>query len=201
MRTRLPLLALALLVSLAAAACSSDDGPPTVDAGGTTQTAEHNEADVSFAQEMIRHHSQAIEMAQLAGDRAERPEVKDLAARVEAAQGPEIATLEGWLGDWGEDLPSDGMDMDGMDMEGMDMEGTGMMTDEEMSMLESASGAAFDRLFLEMMIRHHAGAIDMAEAQLRDGQYPDALEMAQEIKDAQEAEVAEMEALLAELGS
>src|SRR3546814_13162538 len=77
----------------------------------------------------------------------------------------------------------------------------GLMSDEDMSMLESASGAEFDRLFLEMMVRHHSGAIDMAEEELRDGQHPGALEMAQEIKDTQEAEVAEMEALPAELGS
>lgn len=194
MRTRLPLLALALLSLLAAAACSSDDDPSTVEAG-EAQVAEHNEADVSFAQQMIPHHAQAVEMAQLAPDRAERQEVKDLAARIEAAQGPEIATLEGWLGEWGEELPADGLDMD----HGQDR--MGMMTDEDMSMLETATGAEFDRLFLEMMIRHHSGAIEMAEEQLRDGQDPDALEMAQEIKDTQETEVAEMEALLAELGS
>ena len=194
MRTRLPLLALAVLSLFAAAACSSDDDPSTVEAG-ETQAAEHNDADVSFAQQMIPHHSQAIEMAQLAADRAERQEVKDLATRIEAAQGPEIATLEDWLGEWGEELPADGLDMD----HGQD--GMGMMSDEDMSMLETATGAEFDRLFLEMMVRHHSGAIDMAEEELSDGQHPDALEMAQEIKDTQEAEVAEMEALLAELGS
>ncbi|HEY9558903.1 MAG TPA: DUF305 domain-containing protein [Acidimicrobiales bacterium] len=197
MRTRLPLLALAVLSLFAAAACSSDDDPSTVEAGEEQeeQVAEFNDADVAFAQQMIPHHQQAVEMAQLAADRAERQEVKDLAARVEAAQAPEIATLEGWLGEWGEDLPMEGMDMD----HGQD--GMGMMSDKDMSMLESASGAEFDRLFLEMMVRHHSGAIDMAEEELRDGQHPGALEMAQEIKDTQEAEVAEMEALLAELGS
>lgn len=198
MRTRLPLLALAVLSLFAAAACSSNDDPSTVEAGQeqeAEQGAEFNDADVAFAQQMIPHHQQAVEMAQLAADRAERQEIKDLAARVEAAQAPEIATLEGWLGEWGEDLPMEGMDMD----HGQD--GMGMMSDEDMSMLESASGAEFDRLFLEMMVRHHSGAIEMAEEELSDGQHPDALEMAQEIKDTQEAEVAEMEALLAELGS
>src|SRR3546814_148581 len=175
----------------------SDDDPSTVEAGEEQeeQVAEFNDADVAFAQQMIPHHQQAVEMAQLAADRAERQEVKDLAARVEAAQAPEIARLEGWLGEWGEDLPMEGMDMD----HGQD--GMGMMSDKDMSMLESASGAEFDRLFLEMMVRHHSGAIDMAEEELRDGQHPGALEMAPEIKDTQEAEVADMEALLAELGS
>lgn len=194
MRTRLPLLALALLSLFAAAACSSDDDPSTVEAG-EAQVEEHNEADVSFAQQMIPHHAQAIEMARLAADRAERQEVKDLAGRIEAAQGPEIATLEGWLAEWGEELPADEMEMD------HSQDGMGMMTDEDMAMLETATGAEFDRLFLEMMVRHHSGAIEMAEEQLRDGQDPDALEMAQEIKDTQETEVAEMEALLADLGS
>src|SRR3546814_5206007 len=107
MRTRLPLLALAVLSLFAAAACSSDDDPSTVEAGEEQeeQVAEFNDADVAFAQQMIPHHQQAVGMAQLAADRAERQEVKDLAARVEAAQAPEIARLEGWIGEWGEDLP------------------------------------------------------------------------------------------------
>src|SRR3546814_15843201 len=104
-------------------------------------------------------------------------DLKDLAARVEAAQAPEIARLEGWLGEWGEDLPMEGMDMD----HGQD--GMGMMSDKDMSMLESASGAEFDRLFLEMMVRHHSGAIEMAEEELRDGQHAGAVEMAPEIKE------------------
>src|SRR3546814_10035762 len=71
----------------------SDDDPSTVEAGEEQeeQVAEFNDADVAFAQQMIPHHQQAVEMAQLAADRAERQEVKDLAARVEAAQAPEIA--------------------------------------------------------------------------------------------------------------
>src|SRR3546814_14798970 len=94
MRTRLPLLALAVLSLFAAAACSSDDDPSTVEAGEEQeeQVAEFNDADVAFAQQMIPHHQQAVEMAQLA-DRAERQEVKDLAARVEAAQAPALAKI------------------------------------------------------------------------------------------------------------
>src|SRR3546814_17683671 len=95
MRTRLPLLALAVLSLFAAAACSSDDDPSTVEAGEEQeeQKAEFNDADVAFAQQMIPHHQQAVEMAQLA-DRADRQEVKDLAARVEAATAPELAAPE-----------------------------------------------------------------------------------------------------------
>src|SRR3546814_19821968 len=102
---------------------------------------------------MIPHHQQAVEMAQLAADRAERQEVKDLAARVEAAQAPEIARLEGWLGEWGEDLPMEGMDMD----HGQD--GMGMMSDKDMSMLASDRGAEFDRQFLEVVVGKPPGGV------------------------------------------
>ena len=81
------------------AACGNDDDTGTA--------ASHNEADVTFAQEMIPHHQQAIEMADLAESRAESQEVKDLATDIEAAQGPEIETMTGWLESWGEDVPDE----------------------------------------------------------------------------------------------
>ena len=84
------------------AACGNEDDTGT--AGG------HNEADVTFALDMIPHHQQAIEMADLAESRAESQEVKDLATDIEAAQGPEIETLTGWLESWGEDVPDEETD-------------------------------------------------------------------------------------------
>lgn len=180
------------LIAILGAACSSDDDS-TVDAGAGAEEVEaaaHNDADVAFAQGMIPHHEQAVEMAQLARDRAEGDEVKDLAARIEAAQAPEIEEMEGWLADWGEEAAS---------MGDMDHAGSGMMSGAEMEGLEAASGTEFDRMFLEMMVAHHTGAVEMAETEIDDGEFPDAIALAEMIKSAQEAEIAEMEALLEQL--
>ena len=190
MRTpRLVPAAAVALLGLLAAACSSDDDPSVVAGSATSeQETEHNDADVEFAQGMIPHHEQAVEMAGMATEQAESADVKALAEQIEAAQAPEIETLRSWLEDWGEDE-----DMGGMD------HGSGMMSDDDMSALEEATGAEFDRMFLEMMIEHHEGAIEMADTEIEDGQFPDAIEMAETIKSTQEAEIAEMEALLDEL--
>jgi len=185
------------LTLILGAACSSDDDP-TVDAGSESTndeaSAAHNDADVEFAQMMIPHHEQAVEMAQLAPDRAESTEVKDLAMQIEDAQAPEIDQMEGWLADWDEEV---GGAMD--DSGSTDHGGSGMMSDQEMTDLEDASGAEFDRLFLEMMLAHHTGAVEMAETEIAEGEFPDALALAEAIKSAQEAEIAGMKTLLEEL--
>ncbi|RYB88589.1 DUF305 domain-containing protein [Nocardioides glacieisoli] len=169
------------------AACGNEDEADT--AGG------HNDADVTFAQEMIPHHQQAIEMAELAESRAGSEEVKELATDIEAAQGPEIETMTGWLESWGEDVPDEGMSgMDHGDMSSDDM--TGMMTDDEMADLEATSGAGFDQMFLTMMIEHHEGAIEMAQTEQSDGEFPDAVAMAEEIETTQAEEIQTMQDLL-----
>lgn len=172
---------------LTLAACGNEDDTDT--------SAGHNDADVTFAQEMIPHHQQAIEMAALADTRAESQEVKDLAADIEAAQDPEIETMTGWLESWGEDVPEEGMSgMDHGDMSSEDM--PGMMSEDEMTDLEGA-GAEFDQMFLTMMIEHHEGAIEMAQTEQADGEFPDAIELAENIETAQTAEVQTMQDLLA----
>ncbi|MFC5730934.1 MULTISPECIES: DUF305 domain-containing protein [Nocardioides] len=172
---------------LTLAACGNDD---ETDAGAT-----HNDADVTFAQQMIPHHQQAIEMSELAETRAASPEVKDLAADIKGAQDPEIETMTGWLESWSEDVP--GGDMSGMDHGDRSANGMeGMMSEEEMAELEAASGAEFDRLFLTMMIEHHEGAIDMAKTEQEEGEYPDAIALAEEIEKAQTAEITTMNELL-----
>jgi len=185
--------AAALLFTLTA--CGGSDG-----AGADS----HNEADVTFAQQMIPHHQQAIEMADLAESRAESQEVKELAADIKAAQGPEIETLTGWLEDWDEEVPdADMSDMSGMDHSGMDMSSdgssgmTGMMSEEDMTALEAASGADFDQMWLTMMIEHHQGAIEMAQTEQTEGEFDAAVELAEEIESAQTAEIAMMQDLLA----
>ena len=114
-----------------------------------------------------------------------------------AAQAPEIETLSGWLEAWGAEATSS----TGMDHGSTDHGDTGgMMSDEDMQALADTSGAEFDRVFLTMMVEHHRGATAMAEAEVADGQNPDAIAMAEGIRDTQSAEIAEMQQLLTELG-
>lgn len=153
---------------------------------GTDQGTSHNDADVTFAQMMIPHHEQAIEMSQLAATRASSNDVKELAGAIEAAQDPEIQTMRGWLKSWGED--------ESMGHAGHDM--PGIMSEQTMADLEQAEGAQFDRLFLTSMIAHHQGAIDMAEDEKRDGEFPGALTLADAIITTQAAEIDRMRAML-----
>lgn len=139
---------------------------------------------------MIPHHRQAIEMADLAPSRAESAEVKKLAADIKKAQGPETKTLSGWLTSWGEEVPAEGA-MD-HSMHG----GGGMMTAEEMQQLKDSSGKAFDTAFMEMMIKHHEGAVEMAKTEQADGAYAPAKEMAGQIITSQSAEIEQMNKLL-----
>lgn len=164
------------------------DGSPSQDAGAAAAGA--NDADVMFAQMMIPHHEQALVMSRIVLDtEGVDPAVIDLATRIESAQEPEITTMEGFLDEWGAKPMGDhsGHEMDGM------------LSDEEIQALEAADAATVSRLFLEGMIAHHEGAVDMAEAELADGKNPEALALAQEIIDAQEAEIQEMRNLLAAL--
>ncbi|WP_454778539.1 DUF305 domain-containing protein [Georgenia muralis] len=158
--------------------------------------AVHNDADTEFAQMMIVHHEGAIEMAELAASDASTEEVRALGERISAAQGPEIDLMTSWLEAWGEPTAAED-DMAGMDHGGMDM--GGLSQEEAMAELESAEGAELDRRFLELMIEHHRGAIEMAEGQLDEGADPAALALAEQIIADQEAEIAEMEELLAGL--
>ncbi|SDG07559.1 Uncharacterized conserved protein, DUF305 family [Blastococcus aurantiacus] len=200
---RLPHLAAALVAgSLVLAACGED----TSDAAGSTSASssqpsanasesadvEHNDADIAFASGMVPHHEGAIEMAQLAPGRALDPLVLELASRIEAAQGPEIGILNGWLAEWDAEA-----DMGGMNHGGMESDDMGGM---DITALMNATGAEFDRLFLQQMITHHRGAVEMAETELDQGRNSDALALAETIRDTQVGEIAEMEELVTELG-
>ncbi|MEV3922745.1 DUF305 domain-containing protein [Actinomadura coerulea] len=203
-------------LAIALAACGNDEGstghpapshsmPGHSASPGGAQAGPHNGQDVMFAQMMIPHHRQAIEMAGLAATRASSAEVKTLAADIKKAQGPEIQQLTAWLKGWGSPVPSPGTTgmggmhhggtggtggMDGMD--GMD----GMMSEKDMKELEAAKGAAFDKAFLTMMIEHHEGAVAMAKAEQSSGQFPPAKQMAATIVSSQTAEIAKMRSLL-----
>ena len=165
----------------------------------TSAEADHNDADVAFASGMIPHHESAIMMAQMAQAQAADPRVKDLAARIEAAQTPEIEMMSGWLADGGAAASSSATDdgVGGMDHGGVD---DGNMGEMDTGALAGMSGAEFDRMFLTMMIEHHRSAVQMAETEAADGQNTDAIALAESIRDSQTAEIAEMQQLLTELG-
>lgn len=184
---KLPLMIVAVALVALVGACGSNDNGGVV---GGQSSAAFNDADVAFAQGMIPHHEQAVEMAKLADQRAESPKVKDLAGRIEAAQGPEISTMRGWLDDWAKPIEPSGGAMGGMG-------GMGMMSEQDMGALAASSGTAFDQMFLTMMRAHHEGAVTMANDELTKGTFPDAKKLAQSIVTAQRAEIEEMNGLLA----
>ena len=193
-------IALALAAALTLAGCGGNDAS-TSSATSSSSSSNFNDADVTFAQSMIPHHQQAVQMAKMATTKASSPEVQQLAGKVEAAQGPEIETMTGWLEDWGKKAPSDstsgmghGSDHDMDSMGSGDM--PGMMTDADMKKLDGASGPGFDQMFLTMMIEHHTGAIDMAKTEQSDGKNADAVALAKKIEADQTAEVAQMKQLL-----
>ncbi|MGD9527444.1 MAG: DUF305 domain-containing protein [Pseudonocardia sp.] len=185
----------AALSTLLVTACGTA-APPSSPAASppgsaTVVAAGHNEADITFVQGMIPHHEQAVVMSQLAAARAASPRVKELAATIEQAQAPEIEQMRGFLTAWGVEEDSS---MGGMPHGAAGM--PGMMAGQQMSGLDQANGAPFDRMFLQMMVVHHEGAVTMARTELADGQNPQAKTLAQAIIDQQTAEIAQMQELL-----
>ncbi len=192
MRTRMMVATLVAAAAATLSACSSSDD--------SSASADFNDADVTFAQDMIPHHRQATEMAALAKTRTDTTAVLDLASAIQAAQGPEIDTMTGWLKSWGKDVPAEGDSMGGMDhssMSGDDASSMpGMMSDDQLTELKAASGTAFDQMFLTMMLEHHEGAVEMAKTEQSDGKNADAKALAATIEKDQTAEIAQMRDLL-----
>ncbi|WP_060905779.1 DUF305 domain-containing protein [Streptomyces scabiei] len=165
---------------------------PTASSTGGAASDDFNKADVAFAQMMIPHHEQALEMARLAEGRASDTEIEEIAATIEKAQDPEIRTMKGWLKSW--DEPTAVASMPGMEHGGGD--GSGMMADSDMEHLKGLKDAEFDAMFAEMMIEHHEGAITMARDEQRDGEHTDATAMAGDIVKGQAAEVERLKDIL-----
>jgi uncharacterized protein (DUF305 family) len=153
-----------------------------------------NDADVMFAQMMIPHHQQAVTMATLATTRASDPQLKTLAAQIKAAQDPEITTMTGWLTSWGRPTAAPSASaMPGMDTS---VPTPGMMSDADMAKLSAATGTNFDRMFAQMMISHHNGAIQMAGDEQKNGTNTNAKTLAAQIIKSQQAEVTTLEKIL-----
>jgi uncharacterized protein (DUF305 family) len=200
-------LALALVAPLALTGCDPGGGakagggasviaPGRPGEGASTLSAEEaararpddtpNEADLSYVTRMIEHHRQALVMAELATGHAGAAKVKSLAGRIKAAQGPEIATMQAWL---------DTNGGTGHSAHHSHGEMPGMATDEQLAALREADGAAFDRLFLTLMITHHQGAVTMATEVLSGGRNVQVEEWANEVIAQQTSEIRRMRAL------
>lgn len=153
-------------------------------------SSDHEDAnpDAAFAQMMIPHHEQAMVMSDFALVNNASPEVSALAIQIQSAQGPEIAQMRAILDRLGVVEVHDHGDHDM----------AGMLTDQELAAMGELKGSEFDAAFLQNMIFHHEGAIEMAEEVLADGSDPEVQEMAQAIIASQRAEIQEMNELLAE---
>ncbi|MDQ3029904.1 MAG: DUF305 domain-containing protein [Actinomycetota bacterium] len=181
-RTSLYLTVLATIVAVTLAACGSGGSP--------SSNAAFNDADVEFLQGMVPHHSQAVEMAEMVPDRSDRPELNELADNIISSQNEEIEQMNSLLSDAGAEPVEGGMDHG--DMAEGDMAMTGMMDDQQMQELKSSDGQDFEVMFLDMMTAHHQGAIEAAEQVLDGGENPDVADLADEIIQAQQSEIEQM---------
>lgn len=163
------------------------------DAQRSAATEEPNAADFSYVEMMIVHHQQAIEMTDLATKQADGKQVKGIAGRIAAAQGPEIKMMNTWLADNGKQ-PVDNSGEHGGHSDHGDM--PGMASAEEMKDLAGASGAKFDRLFLKLMFAHHEGALKMARDIQVKGSHLQVQEMADDVIATQAAEISRMQRML-----
>jgi uncharacterized protein (DUF305 family) len=191
---RTVLLAGTVVLSGVLAACSGTAsnspgmGGHGMSSGTSTSVAAGRAGDVMFAQMMIPHHQQAVEMAEIALAKTDSSsQVRELATAIKAAQDPEIQTMTGWLQTWGAAAPTSGMSHGGM--------GSGMMSDADMEALKQAGGKAFDERWVSMMIAHHEGAIVMARQVLATTADPDVKTLADAVIKAQTDEIAKMRAM------
>lgn len=166
-----------------------DHGSGMMSSSAPAATSDHNAADTMFAQGMIPHHEQAVQMSEMMLKKQGIPAaVTDLATRIKTAQAPEIETMTGWLKSWNESATmGTGHGMDGM------------MGDDDLKKLEAAQGTEAAKLFLQQMIVHHEGAVMMAKTETTQGKNADAVKLSKDIVTAQEAEIREMKDLLATL--
>jgi uncharacterized protein (DUF305 family) len=184
--------ALAALVTMTA--CSNSDNKSatsgTSSSAGSTSTpaaSAHNQADVTFAQNGIPHHEQAIPMSDtILGKQGIDPRVIQLATQFKADQGPELQQMHSWLSQWGQ--PTLSM------TPGMAM--PGMLPDQDITALQNAQGVDATKKFLTEMIECHEGTIAMAEDEIKDGQYPPAVALAHQISTREQQENTTMQGIL-----
>lgn len=188
----------AAMLALAGCSTGTDGGSmPGMDHSGPTASSmeatvaggEHNSADTMFAQMMIPHHVQAVEMSDIMLAKTDLDaKITALATDIKAAQGPEITKMTTWLGAWGEPTTMSGS-----------MSMNGMMSAADLDKLKAAQGNEASKLFLTQMIAHHEGAVEMAQSEVTGGKNAVAVALAKSIVASQETEIKDMKALLAAL--
>ena len=180
--------ATAIVVSSCATA-GKEDHSGSASGVSTGQAAAHDADDVQFAQLMIPHHEQAVELAAMVPGRSTNPTVIALAEKIAAEQQPEISTMKALLAQWDVTPESHESGHAGMAM-------AGMVDDATMVKLANLRGADFDTLWLQSMISHHQGAIAMAKTEIADGKSADLITLAKSIVAAQQAEIDQMKQML-----
>ncbi|MET4901730.1 DUF305 domain-containing protein [Paenarthrobacter sp. CC6] len=197
MKKFLTISAAGLAAGLVLAGCSAgggsmpgmNHGSSSMSSGSTALVGDHSGDDTMFAQSMIVHHTQAVDMSDMILAKQNIPAtVTALAEKIKTAQGPEIVKMTTWLQNWNESATM---------AAGHTM--SGMMSAEDMTKLEQAQGIEAAKLFLTQMIAHHQGAVAMSKTEAAAGKNPDAVALAQSIVTSQEAEIQEMKDLLAGL--
>ncbi|QFG26182.1 DUF305 domain-containing protein [Actinomadura sp. WMMB 499] len=161
---------------------------------GPREAAQPTADEVEFVQMMIPHHAQALEMSRLAPDRAFDERVRSLASRIDVSQKAEIAMMKSWL----DENPKAVLEAHGENHGGRHADMPGMATPEQMERLEEARGAAFDELYLTLMITHHQGALTMVDDVLDKGTDVPIQQLARDVQSGQAAEIGRMRELLAE---
>lgn len=203
MKKTLTISALGIAAAITLAGCAGTSGSaragatPGMGSGGTGMssssapaTAGHNAADTMFTQGMIPHHAQAVDMSDvMLKKQGLDGRITALATTIKAAQAPEIEKMTGWLNTWNEPTQ----------MAGGHSMGNGMMGDDDLKKLDAAQGTAAATLFLKQMITHHEGAVMMAKTEISQGRNADAIKLSKSIVASQEAEIQEMNTLLAGL--
>ncbi|MHA7176929.1 DUF305 domain-containing protein [Arthrobacter sp. Sr24] len=188
----------AAMIALAGCSTATDGGSmPGMDHGTTATTqasatgtgTEHNAADTMFAQMMLPHHVQAVDMSDIMlAKTGLDARITALANEIKAAQGPEITKMTTWLTGWSEPTTMAG----GHSMDGM-------MSPADLDKLTAAEGTEASKLFLTQMIAHHEGAVEMAKTEVTGGKNADAVTLAKSIVSSQETEIKTMQDLLATL--
>ncbi|MCA1836100.1 MAG: DUF305 domain-containing protein [Actinobacteria bacterium] len=174
-----------LLAGCGGTATSPAAAPPPADRGVSQER--HNQNDVVFLQNMLSHHLQTSTMSDLAHTKATSLRVKTIALRIKAAQDQQITRIHNLLGAWGAPDSASGSGSG---------EVPGMLTDQQLQQLKSSTGADFDQLFLQLMIDHQKGAIQMSQTELAQGSDPQARRLAQDTISGQQSEINQMQKLL-----
>lgn len=182
-----------LLTVLGLSACSAGSSMSDKPAATAAPAAEHNKADVTFAGHMVLHHQQAVQLASIAGYFATSPAVKRFAVVIQTGHEPEMKQLTARLTAWGETVPSPSHSHDPAD------EIPGMLGEDEMSALGKTEGRKFDRLWLQVMIRNHQGALAMAKTEQTGGKDVAAITLAKDIQAAQTVQITAMQKQLQRL--